>query len=139
MIVIAEFIRIYKYVFKTVTGYNRLFVWAIIWISVDGFPLIPLNTNNRPLSIVFLLSFWVITKIQKIQFSKFEIQVFYSYLFLLIFSIIQSGFVLHSFRPVLKFGITGLFSFITISCCFIFFSSIIRKGSFEVLMKVIKI
>lgn len=117
------------YLRTQLTQLEKLFVWAILFVSVDGFPLLPLNNENRPLSTVILLVYWILQKLKSRSISVFEIRLWLGLLVLLLFTFAKAYFVYHDFRGLFKFCITGTLSVITIATCRHFLKGLLERFS----------
>ena len=127
----------YREIFVSTNVNQKLFILAILVMSIDGFPYIPVNNDNRPLSIIILLIYWFMMKIQEPKFFKFEIIIFSCFFILWLFTLSKSIYTYHDYKGLTKFTITGFFAYITISSCLIFYKSIIEKKSIERLIHII--
>lgn len=126
-----------NYLRTQLTQLEKLFVWAIIFVSIDGFPLLPLNNENRPLSTVILLVYWGIQKIKSRTISLFEIRLWLGLTVLLLFTLIKATLEYHDFRGLIKFLITGSLAVITIATCRHFIKGLLERFSTEETVQVI--
>ncbi len=92
--------------------------------------MIPIETNNRPISILFLLLYYIFVKILERKFYKQELILLLIYVILLAYTILK-GFTSYNgdMAGAFKFLITGGFGFITINVCINFFHSFIKYES----------
>ena len=126
-----------NYLRTQLTQLEKLFVWAIVFVSVDGFPLLPLNNENRPISTVILLVYWGLQKLKSKSISVFEIRLWLGLVALVLFTLVKATFEYHDFRGVLKFIITGSLSVITISTCRHFFKGLFERFSADEVIQIL--
>lgn len=119
------------------TQLEKLFVWAVLFVSVDGFPLLPLNNENRPLSTVILLIYWVLQKITSKSISVFEVRLWLGLLVLILFTFSKAYFEYHDFRGLFKFCITGTLSVVTITTCRHFFKGLLERFSTTEIIRIL--
>lgn len=119
------------------TQLEKLFVWAILFVSVDGFPLLPLNNENRPLSTVILLLYWGLQKLKSRSISVFEVRLWLGLLALILFTLVKATLEYHDFRGLLKFVVTGSLSVITISTCRHFFKGLLERFSVQEVIQIV--
>jgi hypothetical protein len=127
-------LKTYREIFVSTNFNQKLFILAILVMSIDGFPYIPVNNDNRPLSIIILLVYWIMMKIQEPKFFKFEVTVFVCFIILWVFTLSKAIFTYHDYKGLIKFTLTGFFAYITISSCLLFYNSVIKKKSIEQLI-----
>jgi hypothetical protein len=122
----------------TLSRIEKLFLAALFFISFDGFPLIPINTLNRPLSILILIVYYFLSKFQtKGKFGKTELWLFLFILLLWCQTFYQGIFLHNSLVGFNKFIITSSFAFITITSCLDFYKRITSRYSFEQLLELL--
>lgn len=126
-----------NYLKTQLTQLEKLFVWAIIVVSIDGFPYLPLNNENRPISIIVLMIYWAIQKVKSRSVPLFEIRMWLGLTVLIFFTLIKSTFEYHDYRGLLKFMITGTLSVITIVTCRHFIKGLLERFSSEEVIKII--
>ena len=92
--------------------------------------MIPIDTNNRPISILFLILYYILEKTLERKFYKQELILFLIYIILLSYTILK-GFTSYDgdMAGAFKFLITGGFGLITVNVCFNFFHSFIKYES----------
>lgn len=118
---------------------DKLFLVAILLISVDGTPIIPIDTNHRPLSIIVILFYWVLQKVKflKIRLSAIDIKLFFIFGALWIFTLLKGILSYQDLKGLYKFTMTGGLSFITISSSLCFFQDMLKqhnpKGTIQII------
>jgi hypothetical protein len=127
----------YKEILLSLNFNQKLFIWAIVVMSIDGFPFLPINSDNRPISIIFLIIYWSSMKVKIPNLFKFEIVIFLIFIVLWLFTLINSVFVYHDFKGLNKFTITGFFASLTICSCLLFYKSIIDRFSPKELLHIL--
>ncbi|MEZ4904862.1 MAG: hypothetical protein R2822_25480, partial [Spirosomataceae bacterium] len=132
-----EFIKQINFLRSHLTPLEKLFVWAIIVISLDGFPLIPLNFENRPFSTILITIYWGLEKSLSKQISLFEIRLWLILPLLCLFTLYQAAFVHHAYFGFFKFCIAGTLSVITMAACWVFISGLLKRFSAEIVVQVI--
>lgn len=117
---------------------EKIFLLALLFLPFDGFPLIPIDTLNRPLSILILLIYFLLSKIDnKFKFSKAELSILVIIVALWLQTIYQAISKYNSFIGFNKFIITSSFAFITISSCLDFYKRITERYTFEQLLELL--
>lgn len=119
------------------TQLEKLFVWAIIVISLDGFPLIPLNFENRPFSTILLVIYWLLEKKKSKHLSVFELRFWLLLPLLCLFTLYQAAFVHHAYYGFFKFCIAGTLSVITIAACWVFTTGLLKRFQVEIVIQII--
>jgi hypothetical protein len=126
-----------NYLKTQLTQLEKLFVWAIIFVSIDGFPFLPLNNENRPLSTIVLLVYWGIQKIKSRSIPLFEIRLWLGLIVLLLFTLIKATFEYHDYAGLFKFVITGSLAVITIATSRHFIKGLLERFSPEEVIQII--
>ena len=126
-----------RYLRQHLTQSEKIFVWAIICISIDGFPLIPLNFENKPLSTLFVLIYWFLEKVKYPRLNQFEIRLWLIFFVLLLFTLFKALISYYDFFGFFKFSVTGTFSVITISSCYTFIKGLLKRFSPEDVIRIV--
>ena len=126
-----------NYLRTQLTQLEKLFVWAIIFVSIDGFPFLPLNNENRPLSTIVLLVYWGIQKVKTRSIPLFEIRLWLGLIVLLLFTLVKATFEYHDYAGLFKFVITGSLAVITIVTSRHFIKGLLERFSSEEVLRII--
>ncbi len=125
--------------YQQLRAIDKLFLLSILLISIDGTPIIPIDTNHKPLSILIILCYWSLQKVQslKIKLSKTDLKLLSIFGILWAFTLLKGIISYQDLKGLIKFTLTGGLSFFTISACLHFFQDILNKfgneGSIEII------
>ncbi|PQA58314.1 hypothetical protein [Siphonobacter curvatus] len=132
-----EIIRQVTYIKDRITFKQWFFIVAILSISVDGFPLFPVSSNNRPLSIIFIFIYYFIDKVEKKYFYKYEVHIYIFYLILWVFTYLKAFYAYHDYRGLIKFTVTGVFGVVSVCSCLSFYQEITDKYKITTLINIL--
>lgn len=122
---------------KQLNQSQKLFVFAFFLMSIDGFPFLPVHSDNRPVSIIVIIIYWIIEKILKNRFSKMDLKIFGVFFIFWLYCFYKAGYYYHDYSGLIKFTITGIFSSITISSCITFYQGLLQKYSYDVVIQIV--
>ena len=137
MNVISEIKSIHKELFGKVKGIHRLFIYAIFTISIDSFPWIPIETNNRPIFIFLLIIYWFSTKLILKEIYRFEIISLIILLVSWFYSVVCYTFIIETYAPLKKFLLTSTLSYITVCSSYFFIKTQSTRFSINEVISII--